>query len=183
MTHPSRPDGAGKDQRVGPSRGRPPRSILEGRSRTVVSRRTSVAKRGQIAVSDRRTLGGLPQFATQFGFGFSHWPLNCLFYKYRRDGRLVEGTRLDIDSGRACGRTPKHFCSHRGPSVCVAKSRCSTPVSRAFDTVLTQCLVSMAALTRVDTACPSSPPSPRRNGALATAVMRERRIDANNFVM
>ena len=33
------------------------------------------------------------------------------------------------------------------------------------------------------TACPSSPPRPRRNGALATAVMRELRIDANNFVM
>jgi hypothetical protein len=35
----------------GPNRGRPVRSILEGRSRTVVSRRTSVAKRDLIAVS------------------------------------------------------------------------------------------------------------------------------------
>ena len=33
------------------------------------------------------------------------------------------------------------------------------------------------------TACPSSPPRPRRNEALATAVMRELRIDANDFVM
>jgi integrase len=58
----------------------------------------------------------------------------------RRDVRVVEGARLEIDSGRACGRTPKgtkalrleHFCSHRGPSVCVAKPRCSTPVSRGI---------------------------------------------------
>jgi hypothetical protein len=31
-----------------------------------VSDRTSVAKRDQIAVNDRRTLGGLTQFLTQF---------------------------------------------------------------------------------------------------------------------
>ena len=55
----------GEDQRLAEP-GVPPRSILEGRSRTVVSHRTSVAKRGQIAASDRRTLGGLTQFLTQF---------------------------------------------------------------------------------------------------------------------
>ena len=38
-----------------------------GRSRALASPRTSVAKRDQIAVSDRRTLGGLTQFLTQFG--------------------------------------------------------------------------------------------------------------------
>jgi hypothetical protein len=58
----------------------------------------------------------------------------------RRDVRVVEGARLEIDSGRACGRTPKgtkalrleHFCSHRGSSVCVTKPRCSTPASRGI---------------------------------------------------
>jgi hypothetical protein len=33
----------------------------------VMSSRTSIIKLGQIAVSDRRTLGGLTQFLTQFG--------------------------------------------------------------------------------------------------------------------
>ena len=61
----------GSRSAVGRSQRRPPRSILEGRSRTAVSHRTSVAKRDQIAVSDRRTLGGLTQFLTQFGFSGS----------------------------------------------------------------------------------------------------------------
>ena len=52
----------GGGSRFQPNRNARLRSILEGRSRTVVSHRTAVAKRGQIAVSDRRRLGGLTQF-------------------------------------------------------------------------------------------------------------------------
>ena len=48
------------------SRPRPSRSILEGRSRAFMSRRTSITKLGQIAVSERGTSGGLTQFLTQF---------------------------------------------------------------------------------------------------------------------
>ena len=58
----------------------------------VVSHRTAVAKRDQIAVSDRGTLGGLRQF------GVSAQPLarKRLILKTRRDVRVVEGARLEI---------------------------------------------------------------------------------------
>ncbi len=46
------------------------RSILEGRSRTVVSL-VPGHKLDQIAVSDFRTLRGLTQFLTHFGFAGS----------------------------------------------------------------------------------------------------------------
>jgi hypothetical protein len=55
----------------------------------------------------------------------------------RRDVRVVEGARLEIDSGRACGRTPKgtnalsinEFPQQRCASECPRKLRCLTAVS------------------------------------------------------
>ena len=66
-----------------------------------MSRRTSVAKRGQIAVRDRSTLGGLTSL---HNLGFRAHPLarKPLILKTRRDVRVVEGARLEIDSARAC---------------------------------------------------------------------------------
>jgi hypothetical protein len=49
------------------------------------------------ALSDRGTLEGL----TQFGFLDCAGPGEFLILKIRRDVRVVEGARLEIDSGRA----------------------------------------------------------------------------------
>jgi hypothetical protein len=49
-----------------------------------------------VPVSDRSTLGGLTQFATQFGFLGEPLARNKLILKTRRDVRVVEGARLEI---------------------------------------------------------------------------------------
>ena len=50
---------------------------------------------GQIAVSDRGTLGGLTQFLTQFGFRAQPLARKLLILQVRRDVRVVEGARLE----------------------------------------------------------------------------------------
>ena len=47
-------------------------------------------------VSDRGTLEGLTQFATQFGFWAEPLARKPLILKTRRDVRVVEGARLEI---------------------------------------------------------------------------------------
>ena len=49
----------------------------------------------RVALSDRSTLGGLTQFATQFGFRARPLARKQLILKTRRDVRVVEGARLE----------------------------------------------------------------------------------------
>jgi hypothetical protein len=51
---------------------------------------------GGFPVSVFRTLGGLTQFATQFGFPGRIDGCKSLILKTRRDVRVVEGARLEI---------------------------------------------------------------------------------------
>ena len=50
---------------------------------------------GRVPVSDRSTLGGLTQFATQFRFRAEPLARKLLILKTRRDVRVVEGARLE----------------------------------------------------------------------------------------
>ena len=52
----------------------------------------------RVPVSDRGTFGGL----TQFGFRAQPLARKLLLLNTRRDVRVVEGARLEIDSARAC---------------------------------------------------------------------------------
>ena len=67
----------------------------EGWSRTVVSRRTSVAKRDQIAVSDRRTFGVYHNRYHNSGLRAQPLARKLLILQVRRDVRVVEGARLE----------------------------------------------------------------------------------------
>ena len=49
-----------------------------------------------VPVSDRRPLGGVSQFLSQFGFWAEPLARNPLILKTRRDVRVVEGARLEI---------------------------------------------------------------------------------------
>ena len=53
---------------------------------------------GHAPVSDCGTLGGLTQFATQFGFPAWIDVCKLLILKTRRDVRVVEGARLEIEA-------------------------------------------------------------------------------------
>ena len=60
-------------------------------------------------VSDRSTLGGLAEFLTQFGFWAGPLARKPLIPLSRRDVRVVEGARLESDSGEHHQATPKHL--------------------------------------------------------------------------
>jgi len=55
-----------------------------------------------VLVSVRRPLGGVSQFLSQFGFLAEPLARKALILKVRRDVRVVEGARLEIDPPRAC---------------------------------------------------------------------------------
>ena len=63
-----------------------------GRRRRIVR---GLAEAWAIAVSDRGTLRGLTQFATQFGFAAQPLACKLLILNKRRDVRVVEGARLE----------------------------------------------------------------------------------------
>ena len=64
-----------------------------------------------VAVSDRRTLGGVTQFATQFGFRADPLARKQLIPKTRRDVRVVEGARLESDALEPRRDVPTHLFS------------------------------------------------------------------------
>ena len=79
-----------------------------GRGRRYTGRvRTAVAE--DVPVSDRRPLGGVSQFLSQFGFGAEPLARKPLILQMRRDVRVVEGARLENDSGELHRVIQKHL--------------------------------------------------------------------------
>ena len=74
-------------------------------------------------VSDRDTLEGLTPFrVSPVGRDCNSLILN------RRDVRVVEGARLEIDSGDSHQATPKHYFAHSMQRLAAVK--CSSTLSR-----------------------------------------------------
>ena len=97
-------------------------------------------------VSDRRPVGGVSQFLSQFRFRADPLARKQLILKTRRDVRVVEGARLESNSGEAHRTTLERLVAQSlqrvsavtSRSVCLRNSECSSAPSAPRYTVLTQ---------------------------------------------